>query len=426
MGRTVRNLRRLSACHLSFRALRGYTGQGRIYSLPSHDDWIPQAPVLTKADTMVEVMNFGERWFNLPVELQDLTLDWLNLSDLAILGRVGGLTQFVKAHVFRRVKRLFNRWGLPEDRTREKMKQTETVLSGSAALATLLPVNYVPGDLDFYSPFSGAVEFRHFLLSVDYVEALPEPMDLPDGVNDPAVAADRKVPMVEDNSGCAYVVHAGMKAIFTFFHKTTGRKINVIQSNTESTLAPIFLFHSTLVMNWVSHGAISCAYPKLTMAYQGLQNTLLYHTTPGTRASIQKYKGRGFDIVSTCLDIPAHSAYGCSRESWRKPRGPRPLLCQACREAMKEDPYCQRTERSANDDTVLAVTFDTKIHTISQPGGPTSWRLARPYYGEEFARQVRLFGPLSATGDQPRVLTQDGKYLVPFFKYNLTTGDRYY
>jgi hypothetical protein len=213
----------------------------------------------------------GEKWPTLPAELQDMILGYLNLSDLVALANVGAFTHRVKAHVFHKVGRLFSRWDLPEISTRAKMKETETVLSGSAALATVMPVNYQPGDLDFYSSLSGAIRFREFLLSANYVEVEAESINsgLQESSASPA-GMWRQVPMVRDeNDECAYVVHAGMKRIFTFFHKTQGYKINLIQSSAESALATIFLFHSTVVMNWVSHCAVSCAYPKLTLAYKG-------------------------------------------------------------------------------------------------------------------------------------------------------------
>ncbi|KIO10314.1 hypothetical protein M404DRAFT_92271, partial [Pisolithus tinctorius Marx 270] len=41
--------------------------------------------------------------------------------------------------------------------------------------------------------------------------------------------------------------------------------IDIIVSNTDVVVSPIFQFHSTVVMNFVSADHIFCAYPTLTL-----------------------------------------------------------------------------------------------------------------------------------------------------------------
>ncbi|KAF4618641.1 hypothetical protein D9613_009830 [Agrocybe pediades] len=81
--------------------------------------------------------------------------------------------------------------------------------------------------------------------------------------------------------------------------------INIIISTTETALIPIFYFHSTAVMNYISPYGIFCAYPKLTFNLRNMLNPLHSrnpHDNWRLWSCVDKYRARGF---STRFD-PIH------------------------------------------------------------------------------------------------------------------------
>lgn len=95
---------------------------------------------------------------------------------------------------------------------------------------------------------------------------------------------DIYVPSVWYNFFCAklenlgyFVVEQSVEddALYTFSHiqqvitfSDSVRKLDVVISNSPATFMPIFQFHSTAVMNFVSPDRVFCAYPHLT--FRGL------------------------------------------------------------------------------------------------------------------------------------------------------------
>ncbi|KAI6008576.1 hypothetical protein EDC04DRAFT_2515472, partial [Pisolithus marmoratus] len=74
-------------------------------------------------------------------------------------------------------------------------------------------------------------------------------------------------------------------------------KINIVISGISTALSPIFQFHSTTVMNFISADTIFCCYPTLMLCHQMLVNVgLLYHGMPnrGIIDPMCKYSSCGF------------------------------------------------------------------------------------------------------------------------------------
>ncbi|KAI6035667.1 hypothetical protein F5J12DRAFT_689224, partial [Pisolithus orientalis] len=74
-------------------------------------------------------------------------------------------------------------------------------------------------------------------------------------------------------------------------------KIDVIISVNAASIAPVFQFHTTTVMNIVSADCIFYTYPALTMqAHSHVNLTLLYNSGLHHKAIalLQKYMSRGF------------------------------------------------------------------------------------------------------------------------------------
>ncbi|KIO09006.1 hypothetical protein M404DRAFT_51775, partial [Pisolithus tinctorius Marx 270] len=99
-------------------------------------------------------------------------------------------------------------------------------------------------------------------------------------------------------------------SILTFSNGT--HYIDVIVSKTSTALSPLFQFHSTAVMNFISTDTIFCAYPNLTFVHHVLINPHpIYYGTLSfkTMAALQKYASRGFEFVE-CEEFH-HLPYSC-------------------------------------------------------------------------------------------------------------------
>lgn len=112
-------------------------------------------------------------WAKLPVEVKQRVLSELSLVWAGSIGltSVSNLALY-KAHAGLRVQACFARFSLPTEETLQIMQQTNTIISGSSALAVIERVNYEPGDLDIYTPTTAIERIRRFILSKRYI-----PMD---------------------------------------------------------------------------------------------------------------------------------------------------------------------------------------------------------------------------------------------------------
>jgi hypothetical protein len=152
------------------------------------------------------------------------------------------------------------------------MEETRSVISGSAALEIVLPGTCDPNDLDLYCPEDSSDTVIDFLKSYGYVDIHhtgPLPAKTPaassDGREGTLDTTDTEVDWYQED----YALRTTIKAVFALHHCVDGRKINVIQSASASSVAPIFTFHSTCVMNAVTHSGAISFYPSLTFKKLG-------------------------------------------------------------------------------------------------------------------------------------------------------------
>ncbi|KAI6002357.1 hypothetical protein F5J12DRAFT_723006 [Pisolithus orientalis] len=145
------------------------------------------------------------------------------------------------------------------------------------ALHLLLPASYtystlwLPTDLDIYVPFQSENLIAHLLVGLGY--HLHEPASV-----DVAGYAGTSI----------YSVHAFSKGHY---------KIDVIISVNAASITPVFQFHTTAVMNFVSADCIFCTYPALTMwVCSHVNPMLLYNSGLHCKAiaPLQKYMSHGF------------------------------------------------------------------------------------------------------------------------------------
>ncbi|KAF6746513.1 hypothetical protein DFP72DRAFT_823059 [Ephemerocybe angulata] len=192
----------------------------------------------------------------MPYEMQrDITKD-MNLPDLTAIASL--VPTLARDTIHARLTSLLASQHLDPEGFLEKMAETNTVLSGSGALEIILPGTCTPGDLDLYCPrdegqtlssYLEANSFNKYEYSSTSIERRSE-----DGQSD------------DDEH---YDSRNGIKSIIRLCHEAHGSKIHIIESLSLSPLVPLFFFHSTVVMNFVSATAAVCFYPELTFQHKG-------------------------------------------------------------------------------------------------------------------------------------------------------------
>ncbi|KAF9553071.1 hypothetical protein CPC08DRAFT_728170 [Agrocybe pediades] len=171
------------------------------------------------------------------------------------------------------------------------LKKTSALISGSLALAVILPGSFYPRDIDFY-----VLEDRHYLL-ISFI----------------FLSGYHEIPTAEPSympSGPTVI-----KSVSTFIRPGHGEEpyttVNVITVHADChILDSITSFHSTLVMNAISWNGFICFYPEWTLFKQGL---IIIHT-PRTRRCFTKYWRRGFTFLQAARRffhrLPARNIHG--------------------------------------------------------------------------------------------------------------------
>ncbi|KAJ7917024.1 hypothetical protein B0H13DRAFT_1608728 [Mycena leptocephala] len=162
---------------------------------------------------------------------------------------------------------------------------TGAVLSGSAVTSLLHSGDpFELGDLDVFVQRSGGSVIVLFLQKAGQYDRI-------------------------ENTG-EYTFANGVGRVWTLLRKDSGKKINVIESMTESPFDTIVQFHSTCVMGaWTARG-VWHAYPALTIAGTTIATPDTMSIYPGilyaerTRKVLQKYIKRGYSFSLSEYDAP--------------------------------------------------------------------------------------------------------------------------
>lgn len=113
--------------------------------------------------------------------------------------------------------------------------------------------------------------------------------------------------------------------------------MDIIVTNLASAVAPIFQFHNTAIMNFISAEAIFCAYPVWTLNMAGLIHPRMYKqnaTNLATITGLTKYMKRGFSLYSDIGELAPHIS--CCVKTY----------------------YCPHTTRSTNDKGKTSWVFN--------------------------------------------------------------------
>jgi hypothetical protein len=235
-------------------------------------------------------------WVRLPYDVQLEITSYLTLRELAAAAKSESYGNRARQTLKERVEGAIVRLGLSPSDTQAMMRKTNTVLSGSMALAIATNPSWEPGDADWYCPVGEQKEVLDFFLSHGYV-IIKQPTDEEEAPNDGAgtgeelqVEATQEAEnmdseddpetssIVSDDSDVEdgasedlepYGHNHAIKRVFTLYSVLHDVKINVIVSLSQSPYAPILFFHSTVVMNVVTADGVASFYPRLTFSMQG-------------------------------------------------------------------------------------------------------------------------------------------------------------
>jgi len=160
------------------------------------------------------------------------------------------------------------------------LEACDAVVSGSTALHFLLPIvstPWSPTDLDIYVPFRCQLQLSNLLKQRGY-----------------HLEKKRK-----SNESRSFYSGSKIFAVLTF--TKAHNKIDVVVSTSDCAVLPVFQFHCTAVMNFITPNSIFYAYPSLTFQSLSMMNgSPLYNgsfSPLGVKALI-KYKKRGFVFIS--------------------------------------------------------------------------------------------------------------------------------
>lgn len=167
-----------------------------------------------------------------------------------------------------------------------------SIISGSTMLKMLFGYEnsyWLSSNLDLYTPVGCMSPFHEYLLADRYMNG----------------------GMVTRSLYAGSVTHS----ITTFWCREL--KVNVVESRKETVLMPIFEFHSTMLMNFISANAIFSAYPLLTAAGHTVINPAVFYQGQvkiPVLFTLLKYRMWGFNIQTTvdvrrydlCSELTGH------------------------------------------------------------------------------------------------------------------------
>ncbi|KAG1797591.1 hypothetical protein EV424DRAFT_1546566 [Suillus variegatus] len=230
----------------------------------------------------------GNRFNDLCKELRDNILDSLNITDLSLFASASPIFHVnVDEYLYRRRLITFARYMNDVKRFIGLLQSSSSVVSGSSALNIIqarqgaVEIN----DLDVYTTLPNFEELVHFFKHSEGYKIMGN--------------FHRPPPGRYNNTGIAKLLRL----------QKDERKVDIIVTNLASAVAPIFQFHNTAIMNFISAEAIFCAYPVWTLNMAGLIHPRMYKqnaTNLATISGLAKYMKRGFNLCSDINELSPH------------------------------------------------------------------------------------------------------------------------
>lgn len=266
-----------------------------------------------------------------------------SIPDLRLLAATNSVYHdIVFNHIPTRANDLFHAFDMDPVLMRDTLRLTHSVVSGSSALAVVMPWSFRPNDLDIYVPSTYSAQLLNLLHQrFDYVQ----------------------IPLTHD-----YSTSDDIAAVYNM--KKRNNLIQVIATTWENPLRTIYHFHSTAVMNFISAQGIYCAYPRLTTQYCGLMNRHQIARTGQTAAAvyaiIKKYRDCGFALRADLHSWPDYRGHVCAVYG-----------------------SCPLTDRRLNDRFAMFHEFEESLE-MARPSKSFNMGLDNPQWS-----LVRSMGPAS-------------------------------
>ena len=243
---------------------------------------------LAIATTVVRLL-FGKQSLMPTKELVYELLDHLNVRELVPIAALNSFhADLVRKYIGQRFSLMAGRFFTNIPAFSRMLTNLHAVVSGSAALHLMLApkaTSWTPHDLDIYVSYRHEISIYARMLDFGYV-----------------------VVQEQDADETLYI-DSFIKQVITFFDGT--RKVQIMLTKTSTAFAPIFEFHSTAVMNFVSPSHLFSAYPDLTLNGLSMINpgTVYFgHFNISVADALRKYRSRGFRYVN------CNALGGCSSQ----------------------------------------------------------------------------------------------------------------
>lgn len=228
--------------------------------------------------------------------LQEVDIVWVqNLGQCCRILRIE-----IRFYVIRRLHRTISPWIKDPLDFRQILYRTHSVISGSIAIKIALGAQWEPGDMDIYVPR------RKTAIVVDYLR-LSEGFDVMQqtvaSVDPNNQHASMKKPVAKRLADGTYYFVSGIKSVTKLIklvrvdNKTVLRYIDVMESKDHSSITPIFRFHATWSMNWITANSIHVAYPQFTINKLGICRRPRYNSVDTVKNWKRRYEARGFCLV---------------------------------------------------------------------------------------------------------------------------------
>ena len=222
----------------------------------------------------------------LPIELRSYIFGYLHLGDLVCFSATcKSISKDIRRYILFRWCHLAGCFFHDPDKLFRLLYACQAVISGSGALYLLQPflaTPWIPNDLDIYISHDNAQLLLAALTIEGYCQVLSSP------------------------ARSKSYLRPQFHSTITFVHSQ--QTIDVIVATKSTGIYPIFHFHSTILMNFVTHDSICCTYPQLTLRGLSVIHPFFAYDTILNRAAIDallKYHHHGF-VYLTCYHVHVH------------------------------------------------------------------------------------------------------------------------
>ncbi|EFI27284.1 hypothetical protein CC1G_14756 [Coprinopsis cinerea okayama7 len=272
------------------------------------------------------------KWTELPPEIRLETTSHMDINQLYNLQQVNKHRNETELELRRRVSSTLSRFNLDVTDTLGMLKTRSALISGSAALAVVVPGCVEPSNLDIY-------------VSIHSKDAL-----IQDIVRDTAYR--ECTPGTGSTRGIVhsrYILAAkGVLSSTYMINSETGKQINVMETTHEPWTA-ILAFHSTALMNAITHQGVVSIYGTLTCKRISVLNST--GITEGTERKLQPHMQKIWDKYSSCGLAMVWSLRDKEvSKRWKAAR----------RHTCKEWSYCPQTNRTTADEGVITLSFSER------------------------------------------------------------------